>query len=127
METCRNCGRTIGNLETAHLFRGQVVCQQCNAVLNPPVAQVVPPSAAPLGYAGPRQNEPPQSLGLGTGRRRARRYVDHLFIPRLLMIPLFVGLALLGYRFEAALFFGAWVVLGLANLILKANYRQRYD
>lgn len=34
-ETCQNCGRTIGNLETRHLFNGQIVCAECDSKLRP--------------------------------------------------------------------------------------------
>lgn len=33
METCANCGRTIGNLEAAHLFGDKVVCASCRGIL----------------------------------------------------------------------------------------------
>ena len=33
-ETCENCGRQIGNLETPHVFRGHVVCADCDAKLR---------------------------------------------------------------------------------------------
>ena len=33
-ETCENCGKAIGKLEARFLFREQVVCKQCDAVLN---------------------------------------------------------------------------------------------
>src|ERR1700677_2340712 len=29
METCANCGRTIGNLETPRLHQEHVVCKEC--------------------------------------------------------------------------------------------------
>jgi len=38
-ETCQNCRRTIGNLETRHLFNGNVVCAQCDAQLRSSQAQ----------------------------------------------------------------------------------------
>lgn len=33
-EVCQNCGRTIGNLETRHLFGGQIVCPECDGKLR---------------------------------------------------------------------------------------------
>ena len=53
METCTNCNRTIGNLETPHLYEGHIVCANCYsrlegenrtkalgyAATDPPVAQ----------------------------------------------------------------------------------------
>lgn len=34
METCANCGRTIGNLERAYVFLGRVVCFDCKQRLD---------------------------------------------------------------------------------------------
>lgn len=34
-EACENCGRTIGNLEPAHVCDGHVVCTECLARLAP--------------------------------------------------------------------------------------------
>ncbi len=42
-EVCQNCGRTIGNLETRHLFNGQIVCPECDGKLR------LPRSTAPPG------------------------------------------------------------------------------
>jgi hypothetical protein len=38
LETCANCGRTIGNLETPHLHQEHVVCPECYARLAVPAA-----------------------------------------------------------------------------------------
>jgi hypothetical protein len=35
MEQCQNCGRTIGNLETANVWNDRIVCTHCYAALNP--------------------------------------------------------------------------------------------
>ena len=45
-ETCENCGRTIGNLETPHVHDGHIVCAACAKTLtaNQP---------APVSYASP--------------------------------------------------------------------------
>lgn len=59
METCANCGRTIGNLETPHLFREQVVCPECANRLS---RQVNPPPM--LGSA---QTVPVANPGLSQG------------------------------------------------------------
>lgn len=37
MEKCANCGKTIGDLEPAHIFNEHVVCGECRAKLQPPV------------------------------------------------------------------------------------------
>jgi hypothetical protein len=55
MEACKNCGRPIGQLQTAHLWQGEVVCESCRRTLEeddivtltdplapPPVAHAVP-------------------------------------------------------------------------------------
>ena len=34
METCANCGRTIGNLETPAVWNGSVVCADCHGILE---------------------------------------------------------------------------------------------
>jgi len=34
LETCENCGRTIGKLEQAHIFKGNVVCEKCSQRLG---------------------------------------------------------------------------------------------
>jgi DNA-directed RNA polymerase subunit RPC12/RpoP len=33
-EHCHNCDRLIGRLEPAHVYRGEVVCEQCHAKLS---------------------------------------------------------------------------------------------
>src|ERR1700677_2868811 len=38
METCENCGATIGNLETPSLFQNHIVCSQCYAKLAAPAS-----------------------------------------------------------------------------------------
>ena len=53
METCENCNRLIGNLETPYLHDGHVVCADCKQRLSigvaPPLHQptVTPPPAMP--------------------------------------------------------------------------------
>lgn len=61
METCENCGRAIGKLETPHLHGEHVVCLECKQRLSAPVESISAPP--PLEYARPRQVEyaPPQS------------------------------------------------------------------
>jgi hypothetical protein len=48
-ETCANCGTSIGKLEKAFVYEGNVVCARCNAQLASP-AQAPP---LPVGYAAP--------------------------------------------------------------------------
>jgi hypothetical protein len=35
VETCKNCGAVIGQLEKAFVFQGQVVCEKCYKKLHP--------------------------------------------------------------------------------------------
>lgn len=37
METCANCNRSIGNLETPYVHDGHVVCVECKSKLRPVV------------------------------------------------------------------------------------------
>ena len=46
IEECANCGRTIGRLETAHVFKDQTVCAECFARLKPTVGYETPASLA---------------------------------------------------------------------------------
>jgi hypothetical protein len=48
IQTCANCGSTIGKLETTQLYQEHVVCGACYSRLS---AQV---PAEPIGYATPR-------------------------------------------------------------------------
>jgi hypothetical protein len=41
-ETCANCERIIGKLETPHLWKEHVVCAQCHAVLSSTPAETAP-------------------------------------------------------------------------------------
>lgn len=54
-ETCENCGRMIGSLETAHVHAGHVVCALCAAKLAPvPIAPIAyaPPEPRPVSVNG---------------------------------------------------------------------------
>ena len=48
LETCGNCGRTIGKLETPYLWQENTVCKACYALLSSPE-----PAAVPVGVAEP--------------------------------------------------------------------------
>jgi len=54
METCENCGRTIGNLETPAVWRERVVCAECHQRLNGSHARggQGAPAASGVGHAG---------------------------------------------------------------------------
>jgi uncharacterized Zn finger protein (UPF0148 family) len=45
LETCKNCGAEIGNLEVPQVHDGHVVCGVCKARLAAPVAQAADPEA----------------------------------------------------------------------------------
>lgn len=45
METCENCGRAIGQLETPFIWRESVVCAECHARLSPAGAKITTPFA----------------------------------------------------------------------------------
>jgi hypothetical protein len=49
METCRNCNRPIGNLETPHVWNGHVVCAACRNALEAGVPRAVPPPTSSSG------------------------------------------------------------------------------
>jgi predicted RNA-binding Zn-ribbon protein involved in translation (DUF1610 family) len=42
LEECANCGRTIGRLETACVFKDQTVCADCYARLKPTIDYAAP-------------------------------------------------------------------------------------
>lgn len=42
LEECANCGRTIGKLETANVFKDSVVCSECYARLAPTIEYATP-------------------------------------------------------------------------------------
>jgi len=46
METCANCGRTIGNLETPFIAREKIVCRECFSRLSSPPP--TPPASVEL-------------------------------------------------------------------------------
>ncbi len=93
-ETCQNCGRTIGNLETRHLFNGQIVCAQCDGQLRSPQPQAtapphpaVTPSPAPVTRA-PSQTQASENL-LIEAHPAMFRNNPVLFIVWVFLIPVF--------------------------------------
>ena len=48
METCSNCERAIGNLETPHIFNGHVVCAQCDTRLRANAPQRIDTQIKPV-------------------------------------------------------------------------------
>lgn len=63
---------------------------------------------------------------LGRKRRKPRRYVDYLFWPRLGILLVAIATAVMEMKEVALIFFGAWILLGLANLVMKAVYKQNH-
>jgi DNA-directed RNA polymerase subunit RPC12/RpoP len=47
IETCSNCGRTIGSLEQAFVFEDHVVCAQCNDLLTKEQSKKQTPQGQP--------------------------------------------------------------------------------
>ena len=47
METCENCGRTIGKLETPHRYENHVVCPKCDQLLQGQKTSKSEPTPAP--------------------------------------------------------------------------------
>lgn len=86
METCENCGRQIGNLETPHLWQGKIVCIGCANTL----AQS---SHSPTGLhamPAPREGEY-TALGLNSKKTAVAVSVVGAFLsPALVGIPLLV-------------------------------------
>lgn len=119
IETCRNCGELIGRLETAAVWRGNVVCMECRRKLEsegmadwmepegPPPARVIPYASVPASGA----------------LREPRRYGDPLKGPRIAVLLASVALTLAGGREFAFLAWASWVALGVASLVLRASRR----
>jgi len=59
-------------------------------------------------------------------RPKVRKYVDHLFWPRLVILLVAIGTGVAQMKEISLIFFGAWVLLGLANLVMKAVYKQHH-
>ncbi len=93
-ETCQNCGRTIGNLETRHLFNGQIVCVQCDGLLRSPQPQATAmphttttPSPAPVTRA-PAKTQTMERV-LTIAHPAMFRSSPVLFVILILLIPVF--------------------------------------
>jgi hypothetical protein len=113
---CANCGGIIGRLETPYTWDDAIVCGGCYMRLSQPLpaAQVVPRAAKAL----------------------PKKYVDHLYWPRyafLMLAVLFTGIYLIANSRDPdsqhsfglpGLFWGTWFVLGLANIVMKAAWKQ---
>lgn len=113
---CDNCSRIIGKLETPHVWNEHVICAACRDTLS---AQQAPAAVEPISYATPAQ------------RRRPRKFKDHLQIPRMIILILAILFSVIPYFAEqehpsyilAWIFWGMWIMLGLASMIMKANWK----
>jgi hypothetical protein len=120
METCENCGRVIGAAEPFQYYDGQIVCGTCLRALqgNNPALDAL---ASTIASRNATMTTPrPQK------RQRARGYVDYLLWPRLILLLLAIAAAFLLAKEWSIMLFGAWMLLGLANLVMKAIYRQNH-
>ncbi|MGE5608331.1 MAG: hypothetical protein ACM359_03675 [Bacillota bacterium] len=62
LETCANCFRTIGRLETPFIWQGQIVCSACHTHLSQ-AAATPPPDVLPYARpALPAKAEPGQII-----------------------------------------------------------------
>jgi hypothetical protein len=88
LETCANCGRTIGKLETPHVHNEHVVCAECHGrlggAMHAPGAQGAPVAAV--------QREAGEYRALGLNSRGAAWGIA---IVGLLLSPLIIGIPLL--------------------------------
>jgi hypothetical protein len=59
MDICENCNRTIGKLETAHVWQNHIVCPSCHSQLakNP-----TPQSSEHVDYQARQTDSDPQRL-----------------------------------------------------------------
>lgn len=67
MEVCSNCERSIGNLETASLFQGHIVCLQCYELLSTRNFEV--PAAPQVKVLSTEKNEADDCLYRGAFAR----------------------------------------------------------
>jgi len=67
-EICANCGHIIGFLETAHVFKGNVVCYKCNQVLQVEIpTNEIQPTSPPPSYSSKDIQSIKQSTGFLAG------------------------------------------------------------
>lgn len=128
LEKCRNCLRTIGALEEAHLFNGHVVCVNCYATLT---QRTVP---TPGGQATPQSLPTPPRLDYQSPVRETRKpkpFVDTLFFPRFVFLSLFILSAVMNVSTKSndhtytIIFFCCWLLLGLVKIVLKGQHENR--
>jgi hypothetical protein len=127
LEVCANCGREIGQLETAAVFREHVVCVACKRLLDeqePPVAKTLDyqartPSPLPRVLPTKLADRPPEDPTTVGARN----------VLRSLRIACFIGAIAFGALSAAAGGSGGlvvaagvcavlWILLGLAGIAL---------
>lgn len=88
METCKNCGKSIGALQTAHLVNDLTYCDVC----APAMRRKASASANPIPYASPGRpaGPTPRMLGLSVGESWIVGIVGLLLAPAMVGIPLVI-------------------------------------
>lgn len=120
-ETCANCGRVIGKLESPFLWRESIVCQECHGRLSLP---------QPVLEALPREAYL-ETIDYSDGRRMAAGPVsplpfrDNLAAPRWISLIGAVVCSFAGAGQLGGLLFLIWIVLGITHLIKKSNWKDR--
>lgn len=109
METCANCGGTIGNLEDPYLWRERVVCLACYRRLAEQAPAGIPVATTPVAFDTPLPLSRPH-------------YDDRLWHTR--MYCLLIGLFLLfAMPILSVPFLVVWIALGIHHLIRKSEGR----
>jgi hypothetical protein len=132
MEQCENCGRTIGKLETPHVHDGHIVCAQCDKILQP--AGLDEADSAGIAYEA-RLEPVEESREQAARRMRSKakhfappKYRDYLAVPRFIMLLVAIGSC---FVFSGPnilfcyLLWAAWIALGIAGIVMKANWKAR--
>jgi hypothetical protein len=122
-ESCANCGRTIGPLETPYLFGESVVCFQCHGRL---IAESLGHPPQPTQPPQPSYQQPAHQQPYEAPRRPyyypPPKYEDKLGWVRLIILifACLTGLVA-GLNTLSAGLFLMWILLGVYHLIRKAG------
>ena len=108
LDTCGNCGRTIGKLEEHRVARGHVVCYECDKLLRRQAerSDTRPLDASPVDL---------EYSAAGLTGDEGKGYVDRLFWVR-------IALLVVGLFFWPVLI--AWAVLGIIHLVRKSEAKR---